>query len=486
MKTINEKHTRTWVLVLASIGSFMVALDALIVSTALSTIRIHLGASIEELEWTVNAYTLTFAVLLMFGTALGDRFGRRRMFVSGLGLFVAASAACALAPNIDWLIAARAVQGCGATLVLPLAVTLLSAAFPPESRARAMGIFSSMAGLAVMSGPVVGGAISQGLSWQWIFWLNVPIGLILIPLVLMRIPESFGKRSALDIGGLLCVSGAALGITWGLVRSNSAGWASFEVIATLTAGLLFTVAFVLWELRVREPMLPMSLFHSRAFSAGNAAAFMLYASMYGSTFFLAQFMQTELGFKPLDTGVRLLPWTIALFVTAPTAGFLVNRLGERTLIVTGLFLQAIGMTWIGLIASPHLSYPTLVIPFIVMGIGAAMCLPPSQNVVISSVAVHEIGKASGTFNMLRQLAAAFGVAILAAVFAGIGSYHSVQAFSSGFTPTIYVSAAISLTGAIIALALPGKRAIASVQTRPKETETKGSEVYSALEQSVSL
>ncbi len=342
MKTFSEKAMRDWVLVLTSLAACMISLDSQVVATALSTIRLHLGASIEELEWTVNAYTLSFAVLLMTGAALGDRFGRRRMFVAGLGLFVAASAACALAPNIVWLIVARAVQGSGAALIMPLALTLLSAAFPPEQRGRALGIFTSVTGLALLAGPVVGGAIAGGLAWQWIFWLNVPIGLIVIPLVLRRIPESFGPRTVLDIAGLTLVTGATLGLVWGLMRGNRAGWSSVEVVATLVAGAGLAVAFVAWELRARVPMVPMRFFRSRAFSAGNAANFFLLAAIFGTLFFLAQFLQTAQGYGPLAAGLRLLPWTACLFVVAPISGFLVNRVGERPLIVSGLLLQAVG------------------------------------------------------------------------------------------------------------------------------------------------
>jgi EmrB/QacA subfamily drug resistance transporter len=361
---IVKNKTQTWVLALTALASFMVALDALVVSTALSTIRLDLHASVEQLEWTVNGYSLSFAVLLMTGAALGDRFGRRRMFVAGLGLFVAASALCALAPAMGTLIAARALQGCGAALVMPLAVTQLSVAVPPEQRARALGIFSGVTGLAVLAGPVVGGAIAQGLAWQWIFWLNVPIGLLLVPLVLRRIPESFGPRTVLDIGGLLLITGAALGVVWGLVRGNQAGWGSLEVVAALAAGVLLTVAFVAWERRVRAPMLPLRFFRSRAFSAGNAAGFLFFASLYGSTFFLAQFFQVVLGYGPLGTGLRLLPWTIMLFVSAPIAGNLVSRFGERTLLVGGLLSQAVAMAWIGLIARPGLAYPELIAPVV--------------------------------------------------------------------------------------------------------------------------
>jgi EmrB/QacA subfamily drug resistance transporter len=454
---IESKSAQTWVLALASVGSLIVAFDALVVTTALSTIRLDLGASIEQLEWTVNAYTLSFAVLLMTGAALGDRFGRRRLFTAGLGLFAAASAACAIAPDVGLLIVARAVQGVGAALVMPLALALLSAAFPPERRAWALGIFSGVTGLAVLGGPVVGGAITEGIAWQWIFWLNVPIGLVTILLVRSRIEESFGPRTALDIPGLALATGAALGMVWGLVRGNAAGWGSVEVMATLAAGVLLAVAFVVWELRAREPVLPMRLFRSRAFSSGNASVFFLTASLFGAVFFMAQFLQTAQHHGPLDAGLRLLPWTATLFLIAPIAGARIQRVGERPFIAGGLLLQAVGMGWIALIATPDLAYAQMIAPLIIAGAGVSMALPATQSAVVSSVAPQHIGKASGTFNTVRQLGGAFGIAILVAVFAGAGSYVSAQAFSDGFAAAIGVSAGLSLAGAVAGLALPAKR-----------------------------
>jgi EmrB/QacA subfamily drug resistance transporter len=454
--------TRRWVLALTSVASLMVMLDMLVVTTALSTIRLHLGASIEELEWTVNAYTLSLAVLLMTASALGDRFGRRRLLVAGLGLFTAASAACALAPSIGWLIAARAVQGAGAAMVVPLAMALLGAAFPAEQRARALGVFSGVTGLATVGGPLVGGAVVQGLAWQWIFWLNVPIGLLLIPLVLRRIEEGYGSGTSLDLGGLALVTGAALGLVWGLVHGNGSGWGSLEVVASMAAGALLLAAFVAWELRVREPMLPMRFFRSRAFAAGNAAGFLLYGSIFGAAFFFAQFLQTSLGYGPLGTGLRLVPWTITLSLVAPVAGAQVNRLGERPLIVTGLLLQAAGFAWIALIARPGLAYLAMVPPLIVAGCGVSMAMPAAQNAVIGAVPRGAIGKASGTFNTLRQLGGTFGIAVLAAVFAGTGGYASPQAFSDGFAAATLVAAGVSLAAAAAGLFTPGRRAAAPV------------------------
>ena len=333
---MSTRAATAWVVALTGIGSLMAALDTLVVSTALSTIRLDLGASVEQLEWTVNAYNLSFAVLLITGAALGDRYGRRKLFAAGLGLFAVASAACALAPDVGWLIAARAVQGAGAALLMPLGLALLSAAFPPEKRGAAIGIFSAITGVAVASGPLVGGLVVEGISWEWIFWLNVPIGLLAIPFVLTRMKESFGPDTNLDIPGLGLVSAGALGIVWGLVRGNQAGWASAEVVGSLAVGALLVAVFVAWERRAREPMLPMHFFRSRAFSAGNTAIFFTFASLFGAVFFYAQLLQTTMGYSPLDAGLRLLPWTATFITVAPIAGALADRIGERPLMVSGL------------------------------------------------------------------------------------------------------------------------------------------------------
>lgn len=461
----NGTSTKRWVLALTSIASFMVALDALVITTALSTLRADLDASIASLEWTVNAYLLSFAVLIITASALGDRFGRRRLFAVGIGLFTVASAACAVAPNVGWLIAARTMQGVGEAFVLPLGMALLTAAFPDDERAGALGLFSGITGLAVLGGPVVGGAIADGLDWRWIFWINVPIGLVLVPFVFRHIRESDRVRSAFDLPGVVLMTGSTLGLMWGLVRSNSAGWGSFEVLVTLASGAMLAIAFVAWERRAPEPMLPLAFFRSRAFAWGNAASFFLYASLFGTLFFLAQFLQAAQGYGPLDAGLRLLPWTATLFLTAPIAGAVVNRIGERPLITIGLFLQATGMLWISLVATPGTAYPLLVPPLIVAGMGVSMAMPAVQNAILGAVPPSQAGKASGAFNMLRQLGAAFGIAILVAVFVGIGGYDSAQAFSEGFAPAIGVSAALSLLGAVVGLGVPGRRRVDLVQAQ---------------------
>ncbi len=454
--TYPTRRASLWVLVLASAASCLAALDTLVVTTALTTIRLDLGASIDQLEWTVNAYNLSFAVLLMTAAALGDRFGRRRMFAAGLTLFALASAACALAPGIGWLIAARAVQGAGAALVMTLAFALVGAAFPPERRGWALGIFFALTGLAVASGPLVGGAITEGIAWQWIFWLNAPLGLVLVPLALARLPESFGPDSGLDLPGLALVSAGLFGLVWGLVRGNLAGWDSFEVLASLVAGALLVVAFVAWQLKAREPMLPMRFFRSRAFSAGNAAIFFAMGSLFCGVFFLAQFMQTGLGSGPLEAGLQLLPWTATLFFVAPVAGTLVDRYGERPFLFAGPLLQAIGMTWVALVADSGMAYSEMIAPLIVAGAGISMTFPAAQNAVVGSVPAEAIGKAAGTNSTMRELGGVFGIALSVAVFAGAGSYASPQAFSDGFVAAMGVSAGLSLVGALCGAALPAR------------------------------
>jgi EmrB/QacA subfamily drug resistance transporter len=445
----------------------MVALDALVVSTALETIHRQLGASINELEWTVNAYGLCFAVLLIPAAALGDRWGRRRLFAAGLGAFALGSAACALAPNAGLLIAARAVQGSAAALVAPLSLSLLSAAFAPEHRARAMGLYAGITGLAVLSGPVIGGAVTQGLAWQWVFWINVPIGLSAVPLVLRRVRESRGPRVRLDMAGLMLVTGAALGIVWGLMRGNDAGWTSAEVLGSLAAGTVLLVAFVALQRRAADAMLPPRLFASRAFSAASGANFLLSASLFSAVFFMAQFQQTVLGQGPLDAGLRLLPWTGTLFIVAPIAGALVNRVGERPLVVAGLFMQGVGMAWIALAAGPAMAYGTMVAPLVIAGAGISMAIPSVQNAAMNAVAPGDLGKASGTFTTMRQLGGVFGLSLTVAVFTGAGTYGSAGAFSAGFGPAIGVAAAFSLAAAALAALLPRRAGVQPALVAPQ-------------------
>ncbi len=427
---MRRSHT-IWTLAITSVALFMVVLDNLVVSTALPVIRVDLGASIEELEWTVNAYTLTFAVFLLTGAALGDRFGRRRMFGVGLGVFTLASAAAALAPSMEALIAARAVQGLGGALVMPLTLTILSDAFPAERRGVALGIWGAIGGIAVASGPLVGGAVIEGISWQWIFWLNVPVGLLLAPLAFARLRESFGPDKALDLPGLALASAGLLGVVWGLVNGNADGWTSPSIVGSLVGGAALLVAFVVWELRTEQPMLPMRFFRNRAFSAANGASLAMSFGMFGSIFLLTQFFQTAQGYSPLEAGLRVLPWTAMPMVVAPIAGALSDRIGSRPILAVGLSLQAIGLAWIAAVSTATIAYGSLVGPFIVSGIGMGMFFAPMANVILGSVKPAEEGKASGANNAFREVGGVFGVAVLASVFSRYGGYESRRGVQRG-------------------------------------------------------
>jgi EmrB/QacA subfamily drug resistance transporter len=457
---------QAWVLALTSMASLMVSLDLQVVATALPAIRLHLHASLAALEWTVNAYTLSFAVLLLTGAALGERLSRSRMLAAGAGVFTVASAACALAPDAGVLVAARALQGAGAALMLPIALALLSGAFPPSRRAWALGVFSGVSGAGVLAGPVVGGAITQGVAWQWIFWLNVPIGLVMIAFILARIPASSGTRGRLDPLGLILAAGGTFGIVWALIRADGIGWHSPQIIIMLAAGVVLSLGFVRWELRAEEPMVPMWLFRSRAFAAGNAVAFCAFAAMFAWVFFMAQFMQDGLGYGPLGTGLRLLPGWGTMSLIAPLAGTLVSRLGERPLVAGSLTMLAAALAWIALIARTGMPYWQLIAPMMLGGIGASAVIPAAMSVVMTSAPPAVIGKASGTYNTVRQLAGAFGVAIVAAVFAAHGGYSSAEAFASGFGPAMGAGAGLAMAGAVISLAVPGRPRPAATQPRP--------------------
>src|SRR4051795_11027022 len=445
-----------WTLAIVSIALFMTTLDNLVVSTALPSIRKSLGASIESLEWTVNAYTLSFAVLLLTGAALGDRFGRRRMFVIGVGAFTLSSAAAAIAPTTTALVAARALQGAGAALVLPLTLTLLSEAVDPSKRGLALGIWSGVSGLGVALGPLVGGVVVDGLAWEYIFWLNVPVGLALIPLAARQLQESYGPDRHLDLPGLALAGFGLLGIVFGIVRGQALGWTSLTIVGSLTAGLLLLAAFVAWELRAPAPMLPMRLFRSRAFSATNGVSFAMFFGAFGSIFLLAQFFQTAQGYSPLEAGLRTLPWTAMPIFVAPIAGILSDRIGSRPLMASGLALQSIAITWLAIVSEPTGAYSALIVPFVLAGTGMALVFAPAANAVLGSVAPNEAGKASGATNAIRELGGVLGVAVLASVFSSTGSYATPATFSSGVTAALPVGAAVLGVGALVALLVPGK------------------------------
>jgi EmrB/QacA subfamily drug resistance transporter len=447
-----------WTFAIVSVALFMVVLDNLVVTTALPSIRADLGATIQSLEWTVNAYTLSYAVLLLTGAALGDRFGRRRMFVIGLAMFTVASAAAALAPTTAALIAARAIQGVGAAIVTPLTLTLLADVFPADKRGLAIGAWSGVSGLGIALGPLVGGAVVDGISWHWIFWLNVPIGLALLPLAARRLTESHGPSRSLDLPGLGLASAGLLGIVYGIVRGAELGWTSTTVLGSLIAGAVLVAAFLAWEARAPQPMLPLRFFRSRGFAAVNGVSLAMYFGVFGSIFLLAQFFQVTQGYSPLEAGLRTLPWTIMPMFIAPIAGLLSDKIGSRPLMATGLTLQAGAIAWLASVSTPTVPYSELVIPFVMAGTGMALVFAPAANAVLSSVGPEEAGQASGATNAIRELGGVLGVAVLATVFAHNGSYASPAAYTDGMTSAIWVGAAVLLAGALAALLVPGRRA----------------------------
>jgi multidrug resistance protein len=403
---MHDARTSRATLALVSIVSFMIAFDAMVVATALVPIRAELQAPIEHLQWTLSAYNLTFALLLLPGAILGDRFGRRRLLLIGLALFVAASAACALAGSIEQLIAARALQGAGAGIAMPLAMALLGAAFPKEQRAKALGVFSGITGLALILGPALGGTIAQGLDWRWVFWLNLPVGLIVGPLVRARIAESRDPAATLRLLPLLHGLG--------------------------------------------------TMFRSTAFTAAVLAGFLFYAPLYGTLFFLPQFLQAQ-GAGTLEASLKLLPWCATLFITAPLAGRWVARSGERAMVAGGVLLQAAGLASLAWLATRHVHYAWLVPALMAAGIGVSAAMPAAQAAALSAVAPSALGRASGVFNALRFLGGVFGVALAVLVFGQAGTALDPDAFSAGFARAMNALAVVSLLAAGAAMGLPSRR-----------------------------
>jgi EmrB/QacA subfamily drug resistance transporter len=446
-----------WTFLVSGIAVFMVSMDNLIVTNALPVIRHSLDTGLEGLEWTVNAYTLTFAVFLLTGAALGDRFGRRRMMFIGLTVFTLASAAAALAPNIGVLIGARAVQGLGGAMVMPLTLTLLASVVPPERRGVAFGIWGAMSGLGVALGPVIGGAVTDGFSWQWIFWINVPIGILLLP-VIGLVRESRGGAGRLDPVGVVLITTGLFGVVFGLVRGNGQGWASGQVLASLIGGGVLVAAFLAWQARAKAPMVPLELFRSRGFAVVNLVSLVMAFGMFGAVFLGAQYLQTVQGFSPLEAGLRSLPWTAVPAIAAPLSGLLSDRFGARAVICVALALQATGILWLGVESTVDLPYSALIAPFVLSGLGMGLFFAPMARLTLGFAPRNLEGVASGTSNALRQLGTVLGIAVLGSVFSAYGSYASIPDFVTGMTAAMKVGGVVLAVGAVLILFAGGRAA----------------------------
>jgi EmrB/QacA subfamily drug resistance transporter len=467
MPTTASRQRTGATLAIVSITLFMVVLDNLVVTVALPAIRADLGATLQSLEWTINAYTLAFAVMLLPGSALGDRFGRKRLFLIGLALFTASSAGAALAPTTGALLIARALQGIGAAIVAPLTLTLLAEAFPAERRGAALGIWSGVSGAGVALGPLVGGAVVQGISWHWIFWINVPIGLALLPVAASVLRESHGPSARLDVRGFLLAATGLFGLVFGLVRGQSDGWTSATIVSSLVGGVILLAAFVAWERRAPEPMVPLSLFRKRTFAVTNVVSFFMYFGTFGSIFLLTQVLQLVNGYTPFQAGLRMLLWTGATMVVAPIAGVLSERRGSRGFMAAGLALQAGALAWFAAVTSTTTPFSEIAAPLVMAGAGMGLVFAPSAAALLSVVAPSQAGQASGTNNAIREIGGVFGVAVLASIFSHSGTLASPASFVAGVTPALWVGAAVVAVGALLALALPrGKAAPAPAAVQP--------------------
>ncbi|MFX4294320.1 MFS transporter [Streptomyces bohaiensis] len=458
-----------WVAIVAcSVPMFMVALDNLVVSTALRTLAVELQASTQDLQWFVNAYVLSFACLLLTGAALGDRFGRRRVFVLGIVVFTVASVGCGMASTAGELIAGRVAQGFGAAAVMPLSLTLLSQAVPDRLRGLALGLWSAVSGCAIALGPVVGGAVVDGIAWEWIFWINVPVGLVAVPLALWALKESRLPGGSLDIVGMLLASGGVFALVWGIVNGETDGWTSGGVLASFAAGVALLIAFVQWQRRTPQPLLPLSFYRSRAFALSNVVSAAMYFGVFGSIFLLAQYLQVAPERTPLHAGLLTLTWTLVPMFVAPVAGALTDKVGGGRLMAAGLLLQGVGLAWINLVASTDTPYGQLAAPMVIAGAGMGLVFAPTAAVVLGSVAKEHAGKASGANITVREIGGALGIAVLGSVFVAHGSDRSPQEFVDGLRPALWAGVAVVIAGGLTALAIPKPTADGSKESVPAQ------------------
>jgi len=456
---VSRRSIPIWLAIIAaSLPMFMSTLDNLVMTNALPTIRTDLNASVEELQWFVNAYTLSFASFILMASALGDRFGRRTVFVAGIAVFTAASVFSALSTESWMLIVGRAIQGFGAAAIMPLSLTLLVGSVSLKFRPLAIGVWGGISGLGVALGPLIGGAVVEGWSWEAIFWINVPVGIVAIPLALIALPNTFGARVRADLLGLALAAFGVLGLVFGIVRGNDSGWNSLEVMGSLGLGAALIAAFIVWEGSTPTPLLPLRLFRDRGFSVANVVGLVYSFGIFGSIFILIQFMQVVQGYSPLGAGIGTMPWTLAPMVIAPLAGLIAPRVGTRALIVTGMVLQTIAIFWLGATMSATTEYLEMLTPFILAGIGMGLVFAPLSTAVLATMRSDDHAKASGTNSTLREIGVALGIAVLTAVFVGAHGELTPTGYVDAAIPAILVGAGALALAAVLSLLLPSGRA----------------------------
>ncbi|UIN29999.1 MFS transporter [Microbacterium binotii] len=451
--------SRPFALVVAatSLPMFMATLDNLVMTNALPVLHTELGASVEQLQWFVNAYTLAFASTILLAAALGDRLGRRSVFLVGIAVFGIGSVLAALSTDPTQLTVARAVQGFGGAGVLPLSLALLSGGVSPERRPLAIGIWGGVSGLGVAVGPLVGGAVMEGWNWQAIFWLNVPVAIVAIPLALAALRNDRGERARIDVVGTLVSGVGVLALVHAIVRGNDDGWGSASVVAEIAAAAALIVFFLVWQSRVKAPLMPLRLYRDRSFTLTNIVGFAFSFGTFGAVFLLIQYMQVAQGSSPLEAALQTTPWTIAPMFVAPLAGIFSGRIGTRALMVAGLALQAVALTWIATILSTSLGYPSLIAPFLLAGIGMGLVFAPSATALLATLGLVDHAKASGVNSTLREIGVALGTAVMTAIFVGAGGQLLPDAYVDAARPAVYVGAAVLVVAAVAALWLPAGR-----------------------------
>ncbi len=424
MPSINEDHRRWYTLGAMCFALFMVMLDNTVVNVALPSIQRDLDVSISNLIWTVNAYTLTFAVLLVTGGRLGDIFGRRRVFLAGVVMFGASSLFIAFAQTDVWLIGGRAAQGVGAAFMMPATLSIISNAFPPHERGKAIGTWAGASAIALAIGPVVGGFLVENVSWQSIFLINVPVAVIAVGVTLWATRESRDESAprVVDIPGVATLSLGLGAIVLALVEGNVWGWGSARIVGLFAAGVLSLVAFVVIEQRSAAPMVDFAFFRSRSFLGANLVAFIVSFAMLAMFFFLALYLQNVRGYSPLEAGVRFLPSTLVIIVAGPIAGRLADRIGPRILMAAGLVCVSISLFWQGHL-TPTTPYGSLAGAFVVMGLGMGLVMSPMSTAAMNAVDQAKAGVASGVLSMSRMVGGTFGVAIVGALISGLGRSH---------------------------------------------------------------